>query len=69
VPFKGGVLKAFPPILLLPIFTDASGQLLLPYFAPVETPPAVQLVLQIAIADAGGPKGVALSTALQVVSP
>ena len=22
MPFKGGVLKAFPPILLLPIFTD-----------------------------------------------
>jgi hypothetical protein len=69
VPFKGGLLKAFPPILLLPIFTDPSGQLQLPYFAPVETPPALQLVLQIAIVDAGAPKGVALSTALQVITP
>ena len=69
VPFKGGMLKAFPPILLLPIFTDASGELQLPYFAPVETPSAVHLVLQIAIVDAGAPKGVALSTALQVITP
>ncbi|HEX5010572.1 MAG TPA: VCBS repeat-containing protein [Planctomycetota bacterium] len=69
VPFKGGFLKAFPPILLLPIFTDASGQLQLPYFAPAETPPALQLVLQIAIVDPGAPKGVALSTALKVITP
>jgi hypothetical protein len=69
VPFKGGVLKAFPPILMLPIFTDSSGELQLPFFAPIETPSALQLTLQIAIVDAGAPKGVALSTALQVVSP
>jgi len=69
VPFKGGLLKAFPPILLLPIFTDGSGELQLPYFAPPETPSALQIVVQVAIVDAGAPKGVALSTALQVVTP
>jgi len=69
VPFKGGVLKAYPLLLGMPFLTDGTGSLLLSYFAPIDVPAHLELVVQMLIKDPGAVHGVALSTALKVVTP
>lgn len=70
VPFKGGTLAAFPPLLQLPLGTDAGGGLSLPWAAwPAGLAPGTALVFQCAVQDAGAVHGVALSNALQGTTP
>jgi len=70
VEFKGGTLAAFPPIILLPLSTDAAGAIALPWPAwPPAIAPGTVLVFQYAIQDAGAVHGVALSNALQAFTP
>lgn len=70
VPFKGGTLAAFPPLLQLPLGTDAGGALSLPWAAwPAGIAPGTALVFQCAVQDAGAVQGVALSNALQALTP
>jgi len=68
VPFKGGTLLAFPILATLPILTSGAGTALLGWTAFPALPPGTQLTLQVAIADAGAPAGVALSNALAGVT-
>jgi|GEM_PF-3195973 len=67
VPFKGGVLHALVP--LLPLVTSAAGEAELQGSWSPNTPPCSTFVLQAAIADPTAPAGVALSNALEGVSP
>lgn len=70
VPFKGGTLAAFPPLLQLPLGTDAGGGLSLPWAAwPAGLAAGTALVFQCAVQDAGAVHGVALSNALQGTTP
>lgn len=65
VPFKGGQLAAFPPVIQLSLFTGVDGTLALPWAAwPAGLPSGQTLVFQYAILDAGAPVGVALSGAI-----
>ncbi len=65
VNFKGGVLKTVPILLQLPLGTAASGEFTLPFVFPVGIPAGTEFFFQYAISDADGPKGAALSNALQ----
>jgi hypothetical protein len=70
VPFKGGTLAAAPPIALLAFSTSGAGTLVLPWAAwPAGLPAGTVLVFQFGIADAGAVHAVALSNALQAVTP
>jgi len=70
VPFKGGTLAAFPPVLHLPLGTDAAGALSLPWAAwPTGIASGTALVFQCAVQDAGAVHGVALSNAVQGLAP
>jgi len=68
--FKGGTLAAFPPIILLPLSTDAAGAIPLPWPAwPPAIAPGTVLVFQYAVQDTGAVHGLALSNALQALTP
>lgn len=69
VPFKGGSLVAFPVIAQLPVVTGASGNLTLPFLWPTGLPAGLHLDFQYAIQDAAAVKGVALSNALDALTP
>lgn len=70
VPFKGGVLQAFP-LLSGPVFvlTPPAGSLALPFAVPAGIPSGLQLWFQYAIQDAGAVQGTALSNALRANFP
>lgn len=68
-PFKGGVLVAFPPVVVMPLATDGTGALPLPFTWPAAVPSATSLYFQYAVQDAAAVKGVALSNALGAVTP
>jgi Tol biopolymer transport system component len=68
-PFKGGTLKALPALLVLPLGTDAAGELALPFVWPAGIPPATQIWFQYAIQDAAAVSGVSLSNAVSGVTP
>ena len=63
-PFKGGTLLTVPILLTLPLSTDASGEIVLPWTAWPSGLSGVNLFFQFAIQDAAAVKGVALSNAL-----
>jgi hypothetical protein len=64
VPFKGGVLLAYPPIVQYILTTGPAG-LSLPWEAlPATLPPDLDLYFQIALLDAAAIKGVALTNLL-----
>ncbi len=67
VPFKGGMLAAFPPLSGFPLLlSTGAGTLSLPATMPSGTSGlGLELFLQYAIADAAAVKGVALSNALK----
>ena len=70
VPFKGGVLQAFPPAgdpLILP--TSPAGSLHVPFVMVPGIPAGITLYMQYAISDLGAPKGVAFSNAIVGVFP
>jgi len=68
-PFKGGTLAALPPIAAVALAINGAGQVLLSFSWPGGVPPATQLTLQYAIADAGAVQGVALSNAVEATAP
>jgi|GEM_PF-4093599 len=67
-PFKGGVLKAFPPLVGLPVVADGRGKLMMPY-ALASFPGGIEVTVQAALADVGAPQGVALSNGMRATSP
>ncbi len=68
-PFKGGLLAAFPPLIVLGLATDASGGLTVGWNAWPGDAAGLTLVFQYAIVDAAAVKGVALSHALNASVP
>lgn len=69
VPFKGGTLQAFPPLVALPATTTPSGEAVVLGTWPAGVPAGTDLHFQWAIADGAAPQGVALSQALEAVTP
>jgi hypothetical protein len=69
VPFKGGTLVPFPFLLTVPLGTDGSGALLLPFTWPAGVPGDTSFYFQYAIQDAAAIKGAALSNAVKGVAP
>ncbi|MGQ0552454.1 MAG: MBL fold metallo-hydrolase [Planctomycetota bacterium] len=67
-PFKGGVLVP-DTALLLPLVTDAAGQIELHANWPAGLPAGTNVVLQYWIADPAGPVGFAASNALLGLTP
>lgn len=65
VPFKGGVLQAFPVVGNLSLFTDGLGNVFLSFPWPAGLPAGLTPVFQAAIADPGASKGVALTNAVK----
>ena len=69
-PFKGGVLMPVPSALMLALFTNGVGSIPLAWAAwPAGVPSGSSLYFQYGIADPAAPAGVALSNALQAVTP
>jgi hypothetical protein len=59
-----------PPVLTLPLVTNGSGSIPLAWASwPGGLPSATSIFVQYAVADAGAPAGVALSNALEGVTP
>jgi len=69
VPFKGGVPVAAPWALLLPISSDAQGQLSLEGRWPAGLPADLELWFQVALQDPAARAGVSLSNGLRAISP
>jgi hypothetical protein len=70
VPFKGGTLVTVPLAAQFFLATSASGTLLLPWLEwPSGIPAGTTLVFQAAIQDAAAIKGVALTNAVQALTP
>jgi hypothetical protein len=69
-PFKQGVLKPVPWLLLISnLPTGPLGELHLPFLWPVGLPSGIEFFFQYAIADAAAPAGVALSNAISGTTP
>ncbi|HZL99484.1 MAG TPA: hypothetical protein VFD43_04450 [Planctomycetota bacterium] len=69
VPFKGGTLKAFPPVVLFAATTSLLGQVHLPFVWPAGVPSDTDFFFQFAILDPEAINGVALSNALHALTP
>ena len=69
VPFKGGTLLAFPPLVQLGLVTNGSGGIALPFVTPSGLPAAIDLTLQALVLDAAAVNGVALSNGLSATTP
>lgn len=65
VPFKGGSLCAFPFVATLPLATNGSGALLLPWASWPSGLSGVSLFFQYGISDAAAVAGVSLSNCVQ----
>ncbi len=68
-PFKGGVLVPAPVGPLLPLLSDAGGELALAGAWPAGVPSGTQVFLQAWIDDAGAPQGLSASNALVATTP
>jgi hypothetical protein len=68
-PFKGGVMVAVPPVLIVPLATDALGALQLAFTWPAGVPSGTSLYFQLAVQDVAAVKAVSLSNALKAVTP
>ncbi len=68
IPFKGGVFDPVPVIVEVPMTTDGVGAFTLPAVIPFGTPAGTELVLQLWLADGGGPQGVTASNGLRLVT-
>lgn len=69
LPFKGGVLLASPASLALPLATDGSGSIPLPFVWPAGLPAGTSIWFQDAIKDAAASHGVSLSNGLKATTP
>ena len=70
VPFKGGLLAAFPPVIAGQIWvTSPSGEIVLPLTVPPGIPSNTDFWVQWAIQDAAAVHGVSLSNAILGVTP
>jgi hypothetical protein len=70
VPFKGGTLVTVPVVSQFFLATNGSGELLLPWASwPAGVPAGITLVFQAALQDAAAVKGVAISQAIQALTP
>lgn len=69
VPWKGGVLVAYPPVIAPLLGTDAAGAISVPFTFPAGVPAGSTLHFQVALADGAAIKGVALSNALKAATP
>jgi len=69
VPFKGGTLKPFPFLPPVILTTSASGTISIPFVMPSGVPAGTDLWVQWAIQDGAALAGVALSNAIQGVTP
>jgi len=67
-PFKGGVLVP-GPLVLLPLPTDASGKLSLPFTMPAGVPPGTSFYFQAWVSDPAASVGLSASNGLQGVTP
>ena len=68
-PFKGGLLVPGPLLIQFQLLTGPTGSLSLPFTWPTGIGPGVELVLQLALADAAAIHGVALSNGLLGLTP
>lgn len=68
MPFKGGVLLPSPDIVL-PLQTDANGELQLTIGWPPSLPSEATVYLQYWIADPAGPEGWVASNAVSLITP
>jgi hypothetical protein len=68
-PFKGGVLVPVPSVLVAGLPTGPAGTLVLASTMPAGLPAGTHLYLQELVLDAAAPHGIAISTALQGVTP
>jgi len=69
VPFLGGTLAAFPPVLTLPLMTSPLGSISLTVPSWPQGLSGADLYFQYAILDAAAVQGVALSNALKADVP
>jgi hypothetical protein len=67
--FKGGTLVPVPFLMSVPLGTDGSGALLLPFTWPAGVPGDTSFWFQYAVQDAAAIKGAALSNAVKGVTP
>ena len=70
-PFKGGVLvpNFQAPGLLVPLFTNAQGRVILNATWPLGLPSGLDVYLQYWLVDAAGPAGLAASNAVRGTTP
>jgi Tol biopolymer transport system component len=69
VSFKGGVLEAFPILVIVTVMTDGVGAAALAFTWPAGLPAGSALFFQYAIDDAAAIHGVALSNAVEALNP
>jgi hypothetical protein len=69
VPFKGGMLAAFPFFATVNLVTSPTGTIPLPFVWPAGVPSGVSLYFQYAINDPAGVAGASLSNAEQGTTP
>jgi hypothetical protein len=69
VPFKGGVLVASPILIMLPIASNGSGGMLLPWASWPALPSATTLVFQAGFSDAAAIHNVSLTNGLRALTP
>lgn len=67
VPFKGGLLYAFPIVLEFNVASNLFGIITLPGAIDVTIPPGTEFILQQGFADTGAIKNVSLSNGLKLV--
>lgn len=66
---RGGIVAALPAQIILPIRTDASGDLKLPFMTPVNAPSGLSVYVQIVLNDPTAPRGLAISNTLRGLVP
>jgi hypothetical protein len=69
VPFKGGLLVAYPPLTAIALLTQADGTLTVPFTYPGGVPAGASLWSQSAISDLAAVEKVALSNVLKATPP
>jgi len=68
VPFKGGVLCAFPPIAQITLFTNGAGNIHLPFAWPANIPAGISIYAQMVILDSVAIQGVAISNLVEGIT-
>jgi hypothetical protein len=69
VPFKGGVLVAWPATLTVPLATSGAGAIVLPFVWPSGVPSGTAIWFQDAVQDAAAIHGASLSNGLRGLTP